>query len=150
MCRVISIILYVISGFFFNLVSLLAFVNGFPVLTKFAIMGGFSIPALLILGIGLACTHFRNWKRDVGIVLISSAGSAAFLVLTMITVYFDPEFKKMFPDHKMTLFSDYVSGVSFIMVLIVAGILFIKISKRDAKLGPALPDENSGEPHSIG
>lgn len=133
--KVISIIFYVISGFFFYNVCVLAFVNEPPVLTKFAIMGGFCIPALIALGIGLACARLQNWKRDVGIVIISAAALTAFMVLTMACLFLSPEFKEFFPDNTITMdfFSDYVSGISCMAILGTAGILLIRNSKKNAE-----------------
>lgn len=144
--KVISIICYVISGFFFYNVCVLAFVNEPPVLAKFAIMGGFCIPALIALGIGLVCAHFRNWKRDVGIVITSAAGFTSFLILTMVCLFMSPEFKEFFPDNTMDFFSDYVSGISCMAILGTAGILLIKNSKERAEKDAALGGDSADAP----
>jgi hypothetical protein len=65
------------------MVSLLAFVNlSFlpsgnkpPLWFKYAIVGGFCIPGVVALVIGLVVSRFRYWKRDVGIVFVSGAGT---------------------------------------------------------------------------
>jgi len=42
-----------------------------------------------------------------------------------------PEFKEFFHDNQMDFFSDYISGISCIAILGTAGILLIKISKKN-------------------
>jgi hypothetical protein len=144
--KLISIICYVISGFFFYNVCVLAFVNEPPVLAKFAIMGGFCIPALIALGIGLACVRFQNWKRDVGIVITSAAGLTSFLILTIGCLFMSPEFKEFFPDNTMHFFSDYVSGISCMAILGTAGILLIWNSKKNAENDAALDGNSANAP----
>ena len=141
MRKVISIIFYVISGFFFYMVCLLAFMNPpvkqLPVLVKFALIGGFSIPALIAMGIGLACSRFQNWKRDIGIITISAAGFTTFMVLTIICMLISPEFKELYPDNKFEFFSDYVTGTGCIIILGTIGVLLIKIGKNNAEQSTA-------------
>lgn len=121
----ISIIFYIISGFFFCTVCFDAFVNG-P-----SIMEG-CIPALIALGIGLACNRFQNWKRDIGIVIASAAGFTTSLVLTISCLLLEAEFKKYFPPENKI---DYISGISCIVIYTIVGIMLIKISKRNAEQG---------------
>jgi hypothetical protein len=80
-------------------------------------MGAFLAPAAVILGIGLAVSPDRRWKRDVGIVLTSSAAFGAFVVFTMVCVFMEPEFRKMVQPEKMAMFSDYVTGTVWIALM---------------------------------
>ena len=71
--KVPSTIFYIVAGFFVCVVSLLASsiqLTG-SVWVKFAIVGGFSVPAIVALVTGLVSSDFRHWKRDVGIVIVS-------------------------------------------------------------------------------
>ena len=134
--KVISIIFYAISGFFFYGVCLVAFMSGPPGLIKFAVIGVFCIPAFIALGIGLACSRFQNWKRDVGIVITFAAGCMSFLVFTMACLLMSREFRELLPGHKMSLFSNFVPGISFVALFGITGILLIKTSKRKAEPAP--------------
>jgi 4-amino-4-deoxy-L-arabinose transferase-like glycosyltransferase len=137
--KVISIICYVIAGFFLYSVNLLAFINlSFPpsenkppLWVKFAIMGVVCIPGVVALVIGLAISRFRYWKRDVGIVFVSGAGVTAFIVFSIVCFYLSPEFKKLFPDNNLALFSDIITGPSCILLFSAVGIALIKISRRE-------------------
>ena len=138
--KVISIICYIVAGVFVYMVSLLAFVNlSFlpsgnkpPLWFKYAIVGGFCIPGVVALVIGLAVSRFRCWKRDVGIVFVSGAGTTAFIAFSMACLLLSPEFKKLFPHNVLTFFSDLVTGLSCILLFSAAGIGLIKSSRREA------------------
>lgn len=132
MRKTVSVLLYVISGFFLYMVCVFAFVNKPPIPVKFAMMGGFCIPALIALVIGLACNRFENWKRDIGIVMASAAGLTAFVALSMACLLLDAEFRKFFPENEMDIFSDYISGVGCIVIIAMAGIILIRISKSNS------------------
>jgi hypothetical protein len=127
--KVISIICYVISGYFLYMMCFLAFVNKPWIFIKFAIVGGFGIVALLFLTIGLGFVRFYNWKRNVGIVFLSAAGFALFVTLSLGWVMREPEFIKELPAGAMNLFGDYVSVSICTAFLGAAGLMLIKISK---------------------
>ncbi len=143
--KVISIVLYVVAGFFIYGVGLLAFTNMDampagsikpPAWAKSAMMGGFSAPAGVALLLGLAIDRFRHWKRDLGIVFLSGAGVAAFVVLTIACLLLSPDSKKLFPRDALDFFSAYATGLSFILGLLAIGVTLIAISK-------VAPDEKS-------
>ncbi len=136
MRKVISIILYVISGFFFYTVCLIAFLNNLPILIKYAVMGVLCIPAVIALGIGLVSGCFGNWKRDIGIVITSAAGFALLVALTMACIFLSPEFEEFFHYNKadlIGLYSDYVSGFGSIAILGTTGIFLIWSSRKNVK-----------------
>jgi hypothetical protein len=136
--KFINIVLYVIAGIFVYAASLLAFVdmNSLasipkpPAWAKFAIMGGVSIPGVVALLIGLAINRFRHWKRDVGIVLVSGAGTTAFVAFAMACILLSPELKELFPRNKLDFFNDFVTGVSCIIALTATGVALITISRK--------------------
>jgi hypothetical protein len=128
--KIISIFFYILGGFFIYMVCLLAFANIPQVGTfKFAIIGGFSIPALIFFVIGAAICRFQNWKSSIGIALLSGIGFNLLVVITFICLLLTPEFEKFFPDNKLAFFNDYFSG--FIVMLVLAGLggFLLKISK---------------------
>lgn len=135
--KVLSIVFYAVAGFFVYGVALLAFIKMDsmpeptqpPVWAKFAMIGVFSAPAAVALLVGLAIDRFRHWKRNVGIVLVSGAGSTAFVVLTLACILMSPESKKLFPRDMLNLFSAYIAGTSTILGFIVIGVALIMTSR---------------------
>jgi hypothetical protein len=135
--KVISIFSYILGGFFVYLVCLLAFINLPEVgAYKFAIMGGFSVPALVFLIIGAAICSFKNWKSSIGIALLSSVGFNLLVVISFICFLLTPEFEEFFPNNKTASFNDYFSGFSVMIILAGLGGLMLKTNKRkDAESG---------------
>jgi len=129
--KVISIICYVVAGFFVYMVSFVAFLPlDPPPWAKSAIMGGCAIPGVITLVIGLVISRFQYWKRDVGIVLVSGAGTSALIILLMACVLLSPELVRLHPSHKLTFFSHLVTGLSCIVLFSAAGITLIMSSRR--------------------
>ncbi len=125
MRKVLGIISYVIAGFFVYMVCLLSFVNQ-PAITKWGIVSGFSLPALLFLLGGLALNRFQNWRKHSGIVLLSGAGFTCFLVFSLACVFMTDEFKQMMQPDTLDFFSAYVSGGIFILSTSGLGVLLLK------------------------
>lgn len=128
--KVIVVICLSLACSFVSTVSIVSFVSESSIITKFAIMGVFCVPGLISLFIGLAISRFQNWKRNVGIVLLSGAGISAFMVLTTICFFLSPEFKELFTENELALFSDHVTGLSCILIFSAIGVALIKNSKR--------------------
>jgi hypothetical protein len=131
--KIISVIFYILGGFFVYMVCFLAFINIPQVgAFKFAIIGGFSIPALIFLVIGAAIYRFQNWKSSIGTVLLSATSFTLLAVITYICILITPGIDEMFPDYKCAvgMFNDYFSG--FFVMLAIAGLggFLLKISKR--------------------
>jgi len=128
--KIISVFFYIIGGFFISAVCLLSFIKipeggSF----KFAVVGGFSIPALIFLILGAAVRRFQNWKFSIGIALLSGVGSSLLVVINFICILLTPEFDKLSPANSLSCFSDYYSG--FIVMSVLAGIggFLLKIGK---------------------
>ena len=119
--KIISIICYVIAGFFLYAVCLLGFINQPSYFTKIAVMGSFSVCSLITLAIGLAFRRFLTWKRDVGIVLLTVAGSAALSVFSIFCVSLSAEFKEFFPNIKFDFSIDYITGLTCIITFAFIG-----------------------------
>ena len=145
--RVISIVFYVVAGFFVYMVNLLAFVNlGAPIANcqppawaKAAILAGFSVPAVIALVAGLAISRFQHWRRDIGIVAVSGAGMTTLVVLMVVCILLSPDSKEFFPREKLDFFSDYGTGAGAIIVLTLVGVMLIKISRREGPNQAAPP-----------
>jgi len=129
--KIISVFSYIIGGFFVYVVCLLSFINVPEVGSfKFAIMGGFSIPALIFLVIGAATRRFQNWQSSIGIVMLSGVGFNLIVVITFICILLTPELDKYFHDNKLASFNDYFSGFFVMLVLAGLGGFLLKQSKR--------------------
>lgn len=132
MCKVLAICLYVLAGFFVYTMCLLAFVNQ-PAALKWGMVGGFTLPALLFLCIGLAVARFRRWRRDVGIILLSGAGFTAFVIFTFACLLMTDEYKEMMEPYSLDLFSAYTSGAVVMLSVIALGILCLVKGKKKPK-----------------
>lgn len=133
MRKVSSVVLKVIAGFFFYMVSLLAFLSEPPIHAKLGMLIGFSVPAVAALVGGLALTRFRNWRRDTGIVLLCASGFTASVIFTFACLLMTQEFREMMRPDTLTFFSDYLTGGGVIVGLAVLGSALVKANKRRAE-----------------
>jgi len=142
--KIFSIVCYVIAGFFLYGANGLAFVNvgaiktatSPPVWMKLVLVGIFAVPGLISLLIGLAITRFQQWKRDVGIVLVSAGGVTSFIAVTMVCFFVSPDWKRYFPPDAPDMsefFGDLTTGIVCIITTTVLGMLLIITSKRNRK-----------------
>ena len=129
-----SVLLNIVAGFFFYMVSLLSFINE-PAMAsgKWWIALGFSIPALIALCGGLALNGFRHWQRSTGIVLLLSCGVTAFIVFTFACLLTSSEFRLMVKPETVNFFSDYVSGGFVILCIGALGFLMLKVNNATAE-----------------
>ena len=145
--RVLSVVLYIIAGFFLYMVSLMAFIDGAAIGASGAAMGAedaafakwlpiiiFAVPAILTLVVGLAIMGFRDWKRDAGIVLLSAAGFTTFLVCMFVTMLMKEDVRQMMPPDALRLFSDYITGAAVLVVLALAGALLVMTGRKPRTL----------------
>jgi hypothetical protein len=123
------IVFYIVSVMSIGTGNMMAFVNDFDVIAIVIIS---SILGLILLLIGLALNRFQKWKKETGLVLISSAGYAAFVAATVGLVSLSPEFRKNIQiPANIFIFNDYLSGVSFIILFGVVGLLMLKLQKSN-------------------
>jgi hypothetical protein len=132
MRKVCSVVCHVVAGFFIYMLSVLAFVSGFPAFGKTLMLAGFSVPAIIALAIGLAFTGFRRWKRDAGLVLLWTSGFNAFVVLTMTCLLMSEEFRKLIPVDVSARFDSYIVGGLVVIGIAVAGWLLLKADDKPA------------------
>jgi hypothetical protein len=144
--RVLSVGFYIVAGFLFYMVSVLAFIDGAAVganqpgfgaddaaFAKWLPIIIFAVPALLTLVVGLAIMGFRDWRRDAGIVLLSVAGFMTFLVVMFVTTFMNEEFRKMMPPDMpdiVKFFGDYITGAAVIVGLALGGALLLITSRK--------------------
>jgi peptidoglycan/LPS O-acetylase OafA/YrhL len=140
MRKVIAILFYVVAGFSVYMVSLLAFINQ-PPIAKWAIVGGFTLPVLLFLGIGLAISRFQNWKKHTGIVLVSGAGFTCFVVFTFICLLTTDDFRQQLGPDTLNFFTGYISGGIVLLGTIALGVILLLTSKPQIKQEKALGED---------
>jgi len=141
--RVFSVGLYVVAGFFFYTICVLAFIDGAVLTANTANLSAddavfakwlpiiiFAVPAILALVGGLAVMGFQDWKRDTGIVLLSAAGFTTFLAFAFATMFMNEESRKMMPPEILRFFGDYITGAAVIVGLALAGALLVITSRK--------------------
>jgi hypothetical protein len=144
--RVLSVGLYIVAGFFFYTVSVLAFIDGAALVASTAALDAsdasfakwlpiiiFTVPALVTLVIGLAIMGFRDWRRDAGIVLLSAAGFTTFLVFTFASIFMNEEYRKLMPPDMpdiLRFFGDYITGAAVIIGFALAGVLLVVTNRK--------------------
>lgn len=158
--KVIGIIFYAIAGFFVISICSMAFLILPPEIMKmkFIILGIPIVLAALLMIIGAAFNRFKKWKTAVGAVLISGTGMVIFTVITFASMRLDPNANKLFnqeifkqqmlkqqmiernnfpthavnsfPSNPFDMFSDYATGFSILLVLLILGILLVRLEKR--------------------
>jgi hypothetical protein len=133
MCRLFSIVLYVVAGFFFYLVCLLGFASAPSSFAKAGIMFMFTLPAIVALCSGLALNRFLNWTRDVGIILLCATGFTTFLIFSFICFLQTDEFRKMMKPETLAFFSGYITGSLCIIGLAGLGVIFLRMRRPCAE-----------------
>jgi len=107
----------------------LAFVNQplWPI--KTVILAVFAIPAILLLLLGGWCRGVDKFRRDLGTVLLATAGYGAFTILSLFWMLRSPDVLKQMPPDFFRQFDDILSGVlCFILYLLLGvGLLFMPI-----------------------
>ena len=132
MLKVISVVCHVVAGFVLTIACVLAFISGLPAMAKLLMVGGTALPGVITLVIGLACTRFRLWKRDTGVVLLSTTVCNIVMVVSIACMLMSEEVMLMFPESTSMPFRDYVTGTLVMVVLAIAGWLLFK--RGDAEL----------------
>lgn len=125
MRNVVSVILFIIAGFFFYIVGLLSFISEPAVNAKWGIMFGFALPAAIALCLGLALRKFHRWKRNAGIVFISATGLTTFIVVTFICMLMTEEYRTMMGPETVAYFRDYITGGAVLAVMAILGIVLL-------------------------
>jgi hypothetical protein len=144
--RVLSVVFYIVAGFLFYTVSVLAFIDGAALGANQPAFGAedatfvkwlpiiiFVVPALITLVIGLAIMGFRDWRRDAGIVFLSVAGFTTFGIFMFATTFMNEEYRKLMPPDMpdvMKIFGDYITGAVVIVVLALAGGLLVITGRK--------------------
>lgn len=131
--KLISIIFYVLGGFFIYMTCFMAFVSTPPEarIFKFVILGALSILILISLIIGAVIYSFQSWKFSIGITLLSGVGFNLFLVMFLFAFILDPNSEKFFPNNKLSSFNDYISGFSTMLIFGGLGTFILLKNNRE-------------------
>ena len=145
--KIFSVSFFIFGGFFVYTVCILGFMQTPEIgAAKFAIIGGFSVPAIILLLIGAAINRFRNWKLATGITLLSSVGFTLLGVIMIMSILFSPEYAELFPDNSLNdsfaMFSDYITG-SVVMVIQASLGAFLVITHKKSAVPETLPDREN-------
>ncbi len=132
--KIIGIVCYCIGGFFLSAVSMISFFTDqsrhVPISIKLLIMGIFLVPALIFIGVGIFLRRAEKWKRDVGVILLSTSAYQIFLIVTMACLFSSQEIMKFFPDKKaFSFFGDYFMGVVCLLIFVGFGFICLWASK---------------------
>jgi hypothetical protein len=105
-------------------------------------MLAFSVPAIVLVTVGMLLAPSGTRKRSLGIVLLSGAGCTALVMLTFVCIMLSPEFMTQFPDNKLDHFNDYLTGCATLICLAAVGALLIKTSKPTPTDPHAAPNKD--------
>lgn len=121
-----GIFCYFVAGFLLSGTCLVGFAvapgdgansGSYDFLAKMAFLCTFSVPSLLLFLIGKASSPDRSWRKDIGIVLTTSAVVGAISTLTLQLRLMDPEFQKTLSPEKLESFSDCTAGIVWITLM---------------------------------
>jgi hypothetical protein len=126
MRKLFSVVFKFFAGMFLYLITFLAFANNIGSDGRWGMLAIFMGLAVAAMLAGLAVSGFAYWRRDTGIVLVSTAAFNAFLVLTMACLFSSDEFLKMLPPESAAMFNSYWTGGAVILGLAVLGGLLLK------------------------
>ena len=115
--KILLIICYIIAAFFTYSIIIIGFLTEPTVFKKILMMSISSIVASVSMLIGLYLSNFRNWHRDLGIVLISASVFAVILITFHIS-------------RKMEAFSDFITGPLCIVSFLIIGGFLLKMGQK--------------------
>jgi hypothetical protein len=119
MRNVLSIVSFVLAGFFVYAVCFLAFTNMGA--AKYFLVGVFSIPVFAFSLLGIKLNKSRAWKNSVGMVFMWGAVTTVFAILSFICMLATPDMNKILPADIAEIFSDYLAGTAITILFFVMG-----------------------------
>ncbi len=131
--RVFSILFYVPAGAFVTWACLTFFVaaayNSHRIETAGMII---CFPMATTMLIGLACSRFADSTRDLGVVLVSGAGTsiAVVLLLTCLQMGYATELRAR---RQTIVLTDYLLGFAVSAIVIATGVLMIRASRNASR-----------------
>ena len=128
--RVLSIIFYIVAGFFFACTGAGALMSFEAGIVKTMMLCFQMLPFAVCLAIGRLLSPGPGWKRDVGVVFIAAALAGALMAVMMAVTFANPEFQEANKLNQAELFSDYLfASVWFISWVLLGGALLLMSRK---------------------
>ena len=124
-----GILSFIGAGFCFYGIGIVAFVSTPEWWVKGVIIATFAIPAAIFFGVGAWCWG-RSVLQSLGIVLLSSAGMTAMVVLTFASILLTPEYAKLLPPETAQLFSSVWTGAACLGGYVVIGVALLLATRR--------------------
>jgi hypothetical protein len=136
--KIISVVLYVLAGFFVYAACFASFIGVGSAIAKILCLAGIFSVAMIFMCIAASLHRFEKWKMEFGVTLVSATTSAAAACVMLLCIWLDPEFRRYFPrDHFGII--DYVSGTVLVFFLSAFGVVLIRLSTRK----PSIVEESS-------
>ena len=139
---VCGIVCWVIAGLFLQDLAVLSFTNQPLWPMKLTILGVFLalvVPFLLIAG---WCRGFRRLGRELGIVLLSVAGTSLLCILMFVCMFASPETAKAMPPNMREMFSAIWFGAGCVTFFVVFGLILLLGRRSSAKATRLQPRVN--------
>ena len=129
--KIFSTFFYILAGFFLYLASIFAFIKFDPEIfyRKIVVFIIFLAFWIILLSLGLFMDSFKNWQRDTGIVILSSAGFTLFAILMIACVLLSPALVPYLKMQNVHISVDYVYGVTSMIIFTMVGLYLIKSKK---------------------
>ncbi|WP_300752888.1 hypothetical protein [Janthinobacterium sp.] len=121
MRKFFSVAFKLFAGIFIYLISMFAFVKDIASDGGWLVLAIFMVLAIVAMLAGLAVSGFSRWRRDIGIVLVSTAAISAFMLLTIACIFGNDEFLRLMPPDSMAMFSSYWTGGAVMLALAALG-----------------------------
>ncbi|HWC91057.1 MAG TPA: hypothetical protein VG433_15415 [Pirellulales bacterium] len=140
-----AIVCYVLAGFFVYAMGLVGFMRGpddVGAAFTMIVEGVCAVPFLFFLLIGLALSGFKNWKRDLGVVLLSGTGVTATVALSFACMLYYPEYRKLLPPDFLDHIDNYAAGAGVNVGILVVGVALLLASRGSAR--PATEQNSMG------
>jgi hypothetical protein len=122
-----SVACHILAGLLLFDINLLAFAGRFSAAAKIASMIVFAMPAIIAMLVGLALTGFRQWRRDAGVVFLSTAVMGGFMVTTVACMMMSEELGELMPVDIFSHFNAHFVGVVVIAMYAGIGALLLKL-----------------------
>lgn len=121
MRKFFSVVFKFFAGMFIYLITMFAFVKDIASDGGWLMLAIFMVLAIVAMLIGLAVSGFARWRRDTGIVLLSTVAFDAFLILSTVCMFSNEEFLKLLPPDSMAMFDSYWTGGAVMLGLAALG-----------------------------
>jgi hypothetical protein len=132
--RLFSIVCHIVAGIFLYDACLLAYLDGFSVKLKIVVAAMCLVPAIVALIFGLWLTNFQSWKRDVGVVLLSTSALSGFFIMMLACLLGTDEFQVLGPMEGLVSFSGSLVGSLIIAGLAISGWMLLRCEVKRAAL----------------